>query len=322
MATEDLRKQANLRLLQRSIDSNIEDIVGSATHVVLYEYVAPQGWEKLQVEGSLFLVSQQPYPVTQYSMAILNRHSTENFQVEVTKAFQLQHKDPYLIFKQSHKILGIWFHNANERVVMASLLNKVLENLRNAPIVVPTPPPAQRPPQPQQQQPQFMQQQQQGLPPQLFQQQQQQPQFSSGTTTRQVEASPMSQFQQQLGTPTGGSSSNRTQPSPSALIEPLMNTLFLSPTSNTDNNEDNNNNNTAGAAAAANHNNTTPGGSSGGTDTPTRTSTPTTIPGVALDKKSLQLALLSLIQDDRFIDLLHAQYLKVAHARAHRNNKK
>ena len=39
-----------------------------------------------------------------------------------------------------------------------------------------------------------------------------------------------------------------------------------------------------------------------------------------LDKKSLQLSLLSLIQDDRFLDLIHAQYLKVAHARANRNS--
>eukprot|EP00537_Pseudo-nitzschia_pungens_P005484 CAMPEP_0172362346 /NCGR_PEP_ID=MMETSP1060-20121228/5976_1 /TAXON_ID=37318 /ORGANISM="Pseudo-nitzschia pungens, Strain cf. cingulata" /LENGTH=168 /DNA_ID=CAMNT_0013084835 /DNA_START=160 /DNA_END=666 /DNA_ORIENTATION=+ len=38
-----------------------------------------------------------------------------------------------------------------------------------------------------------------------------------------------------------------------------------------------------------------------------------------LDKKSLQLALLSLIQDERFLDLLHAQYLKVHNARASRN---
>jgi mRNA-decapping enzyme 1B len=38
--------------------------------------------------------------------------------------------------------------------------------------------------------------------------------------------------------------------------------------------------------------------------------------GVALDKKSLQLALLSLIQDDRFLDLLHSQYLRVVHSRA------
>lgn len=37
-----------------------------------------------------------------------------------------------------------------------------------------------------------------------------------------------------------------------------------------------------------------------------------------LDKKSLQLSLLSLIQDERFLDLIHAQYLKVAHARANR----
>ena len=36
---------------------------------------------------------------------------------------------------------------------------------------------------------------------------------------------------------------------------------------------------------------------------------------MVLDKRSLQLSLMSLIQDDRFLDLLHAQYLKVARAR-------
>lgn len=39
---------------------------------------------------------------------------------------------------------------------------------------------------------------------------------------------------------------------------------------------------------------------------------------LVLDKKSLQLSLLSLIQDERFLDLIHAQYLKVAQARANR----
>ena len=42
---------------------------------------------------------------------------------------------------------------------------------------------------------------------------------------------------------------------------------------------------------------------------------PSLSPGTALDKKSLQLTLLSLIQDDRFIELIHAQYLKVLKAR-------
>jgi len=35
-----------------------------------------------------------------------------------------------------------------------------------------------------------------------------------------------------------------------------------------------------------------------------------------LDKKSLQLSLMSLLQDERFLDLIHAQYLKVSHARS------
>ena len=35
-----------------------------------------------------------------------------------------------------------------------------------------------------------------------------------------------------------------------------------------------------------------------------------------LDKKSLQSSLLSLLQDERFLDLIHAQYVKVSHARS------
>jgi mRNA-decapping enzyme 1B len=41
---------------------------------------------------------------------------------------------------------------------------------------------------------------------------------------------------------------------------------------------------------------------------------------MVLDKKSLQLSLMSLIQDDRFLDLLHAQYLKVARARENKSS--
>ena len=50
----------------------------------------------------------------------------------------------------------------------------------------------------------------------------------------------------------------------------------------------------------------------------TNTAKPTNTysPGMILDKKSLQLSLMSLIQDERFIDLIHAQYVKVTSARA------
>mmetsp|Transcript_10106 Transcript_10106/g.14286 ORF Transcript_10106/g.14286 Transcript_10106/m.14286 type:complete len:264 (+) Transcript_10106:128-919(+) len=41
---------------------------------------------------------------------------------------------------------------------------------------------------------------------------------------------------------------------------------------------------------------------------------------IVLDKKSLQLTLMSLLQDDRFLDLIHAQYLKVAKTRTRNGN--
>ena len=51
---------------------------------------------------------------------------------------------------------------------------------------------------------------------------------------------------------------------------------------------------------------------------PPPAATTTTIaaaPTLVLDKKSLQLTLLSLIQDDRFLDIVHGQYLRVIAAR-------
>ena len=50
--SEEAKRAANLRVLQRA-DSSIVDIVGSATHVVLYEFnAASQAWEKRNVEGA------------------------------------------------------------------------------------------------------------------------------------------------------------------------------------------------------------------------------------------------------------------------------
>ncbi len=49
--SEEAKRAANLRVLQR-LDSRIIDIIGSATHVVLYEFNATdQAWEKRNCEG-------------------------------------------------------------------------------------------------------------------------------------------------------------------------------------------------------------------------------------------------------------------------------
>jgi hypothetical protein len=50
--SEEAKRAANLRVLQRG-DPEIVDIVGSTTHVVLYEFNAKStAWEKRNVEGA------------------------------------------------------------------------------------------------------------------------------------------------------------------------------------------------------------------------------------------------------------------------------
>ena len=244
---EQARKEANLRLLQRSMDRSISDIWGSATHVVLYEFLqSTQNWEKSDVEGSMFLAVKPDG----YLLVILNRNSRNNYPIPLSPDFQLQHSDPYLIFRQPQPqqangetlIRGIWFPNPTERIAMNDMLNKALEELRTKP----KPAPATAP-----------------VP----------------ATAPTIDAG--------------------------AALSALLSPLALG----------NDNNNSSGSGS--NNTNTNPKASNTmRQESPSQqqANQPT------LDKKSLQLALLSLIQDDRFLDLLHAQYLKVAHARANRNN--
>jgi mRNA-decapping enzyme 1B len=223
---EQARKEANLRLLQRSMDRSISNILGSATHVVLYEFQqASQTWEKSDVEGSMFLATRPAGPL----LVILNRNSRDNYPMELSANFQLQHSDPYLIFRQQAQegetlIRGIWFPNAAERIAMNDMLQQTLEDLKN-------PKPA---------------------------------------TSVAVPTSYAAAASSDAG----------------AVLSALLSPVALGGTTNTSVRQ----------------------------ESPSQQGNQPT-----LDKKSLQLALLSLVQDDRFLDLLHAQYLKVAHARTNRN---
>jgi len=247
---EQARKEANLRLLQRSVDRTITNLLGSATHVVLYEFSEEsRSWEKSDVEGSMFLAVRP----TGYLLVILNRNSRDNYPIELSADFQLQHNDPYLIFRQqlNGKIIirGIWFPNGAERISMNDMMQIVLEDLRNPkPMAVPT--------------------------------------VVDPTAALAALLSPVS-----LSGGSGTSSTTTTTTTTTAAPAP------------------------APAAASV------VSSSSVSAETPIRRESPSQQANQpTLDKKSLQLALLSLIQDDRFLDLIHAQYLKVAHARANRNN--
>ena len=232
--TEEARKKANLRVLQRT-DQDIVDILGHATHVVIYVFHRQhQKWEKLDVEGSLFLVKRSTVP--RFRLIVLNRTNPDNFQVDMTPQFQIQVKDPYLIFRQKDTIKGIWFHNAKERQDMATLLPRVVQSLE----VDPT-----------------------SAASALLQ----------GVALKDGTADDPHQSKTANNVPT-------PPPPPVRQATPL-------------------------AAVGGSRHSTTPTSAS-------------VEPPPVLDKKSLQLALLSLIQDERFLDLIHAQYLKVSHARAHR----
>ena len=258
----ETRRKANLRVLQR-LDSNIVDLAITATHVVLYEYSTTTAqWEKKNVEGSLFVTKRSDAP--RFKLIILNRSSTENLEVPITATFQMQVKEPYMIFRDgtaavgggsngaNETIRGIWFHDGKERDQIASYLEQVVKNL--------------------------------GKIEEMERNQQQQATNSKGQTSsnnindtiRKDAGAAL------LSTLTLGSNNNKATSSATAATSP--------PPSN--------------PSATTQQYNTSPG--------------PSTHQNLVLDKKSLQLSLLSLIQDDRFLDLIHAQYLKVVHTRASR----
>ncbi|KAL3817528.1 hypothetical protein ACHAXA_003701 [Cyclostephanos tholiformis] len=249
----DTRRKANLRVLQR-MDRNVIDIAITATHVVLYGYdnTKQSSWEKKNVEGTLFVTKRSDAP--RFKLVVLNRSSTENLNVPITASFQMQVKDPYLIFRDgpaSTDFTGIWFHDGKERDQIASYLEQVLISLVNIEEMERSPPPPQS----------------------LVSDE------VDDTARRDAGAA-------LLSTLTLGSSDN----APPAAYR-VATGQELKPSAVADR---------------------------ASTMEPTARGSLSTHQNLVLDKKSLQLSLLSLIQDERFLDLIHAQYLKVVHRRADR----
>lgn len=137
---EDARRVANLRVLQR-IDPSIIEVVSSATHVVLYEFnESVQAWEKRNVEGSLFVAKRSDAP--RFKLIVMNRNAKENLIIPLAAKFQMQVREPYLIFRldkgededktEKTPIRGIWFHDGKEREVICNVLEKVMKVLAHA----------------------------------------------------------------------------------------------------------------------------------------------------------------------------------------------
>jgi mRNA-decapping enzyme 1B len=119
----DKAKQAeyNLAVLKRR-DTQIESILGSAGHVVLYQFNEEnKAWDRKNVEGSLFVVKRASAP--QHQFVVLNRLSSENLVETVDETFQTELTEQFLLYRNSSsEILGVWFYSPPERASIADLL--------------------------------------------------------------------------------------------------------------------------------------------------------------------------------------------------------
>ena len=267
--TEQARRQANLKLLQKTCDATIQTILQSATHVVLYEF-KDNNWNKCGVEGSCFLVASP----TSVQLIILNRHSANNFILPVVPTLQVQDQAPYLILQSPSRTSGIWFHSADERIAVTSNLQAVLPQLAAGTFAFParaaSAPPPRAP-------------------------------LAGASSTTVATATAAA---------TTVNAAEVTQDERDHLAALLSQTALAATSGGGDANTNNNNQRSHSAPKPV------------ATTNPTSSASPPHMPGgsVALDKKALQLTLLSLIQDERFLDLLHSQYLRVVHARAKKNS--
>lgn len=143
------KNAANLAVLQRH-DASVVDVLFNAAHVTLYLFQEDKAaWQKLNVEGSLFVVRRSREPQHQY--IVMNRRSTDNYVEDITPKFAIQDAEPYLMYRNhADQIVGIWFYDAAERVAVAQLLRDITDKLKAPVVAVAATPP---PPLPQQQQP-------------------------------------------------------------------------------------------------------------------------------------------------------------------------
>mmetsp|Transcript_7992 Transcript_7992/g.21295 ORF Transcript_7992/g.21295 Transcript_7992/m.21295 type:complete len:177 (+) Transcript_7992:35-565(+) len=118
----------NLNVLRR-VDSDIEQVLGTAAHVCLYAMTMDNPvWERKNIEGSLFLLKRRTSP--RFQLAVLNKLSTENYTETIHGAFDVEISSPYLMYTLGDGMVhGIWFYDEQELDKIASLLNRVKAGL-------------------------------------------------------------------------------------------------------------------------------------------------------------------------------------------------
>ncbi|TKY61959.1 mRNA-decapping enzyme protein [Spatholobus suberectus] len=124
-------KVLNLTVLQR-IDPFIDEILFTAAHVSFYDFnIESNQWSRKDVEGSLFVVKRNSQP--RFQFIVMNRRNTDNL-VENLLDFEYELKKPYLLYRNAaQEVNGIWFYNPDECEEVANLFNRILNAYPKAP---------------------------------------------------------------------------------------------------------------------------------------------------------------------------------------------
>ncbi|KAJ4366989.1 hypothetical protein N0V83_007519 [Neocucurbitaria cava] len=80
-------------------------------YAALYTFnLDAQQWEKVGVEGTLFVCQLAPSPigVERYCVIIYNRRGLDNFYLDLTSSDDMEITDPYVILQGDEVVYGIW----------------------------------------------------------------------------------------------------------------------------------------------------------------------------------------------------------------------
>lgn len=120
----------NLAALKRQ-DPYISTITDSSTHVAVYSF-SPQsnGWEKTDVEGTLFVYRRVAPPY--WGFTIMNRLSMENLTEPLNDELEFQTQNPFLLYRNAKLLIyGIWFYDHDDCKRIGSLLEKLSKDTSN-----------------------------------------------------------------------------------------------------------------------------------------------------------------------------------------------
>jgi hypothetical protein len=128
-ATQEQTFAMNLTVLQR-MDPTVMEICDMAGHAVVYKFdLGAQGWSKLDIEGSLFIVRR----MSGYRLIVLNRSGIENYELDITAGTLVQLQGPYLMCRasQAADVIGFWFYKEDEHASISRLVQGLVNHCQN-----------------------------------------------------------------------------------------------------------------------------------------------------------------------------------------------